>query len=275
MKIDIQQILKYAQMGWHIFPCLPGQKQPAVKWGTQSTIDLDTIREWWRRWPMANVAVDAGKSNLYIVDADGPQGIAEWELIASAGAFPPLPTQKTGGGGLQIFFKNPAGLRNTTKALAPHIDTRGAGGYCFIPPSIHPSGNVYKWIIPPEMLHLSDFPDWLTPPKNYQEPPQEEIQRPAREGAIPDGNHWLTKALERTGAGKRNHVGFWLACMLRDDELDLQQAAPIMAEYQRAVSGLGNHPYEWQEALNTLRAAYRGAKRQPARGVYKLCKIPR
>jgi hypothetical protein len=269
--MDINQILRYAAMEWYIFPCLPRAKQPAVKWSTQSAIDQGTIREWWRRWPMANVAVDCGRSGLYVVDCDGLEGIAEWELITGAGDFPPFVSQKTGGGGLQIFFNNPAGLRNTTKALAPHCDTRGCGGYCIIPPSIHPSGNPYKWIIPPEMLHLSDFPEWLTPPKNYQDPPQDEIQKPARGGGIPDGNHWLTKALDRTRPGRRNQVGFWLACMLRDDELDLQQAAPIMADYQRAVQGMGDHPYQWQEALNTLRAAYKGARRQPARRVGRLC----
>jgi len=250
----------------YVFPCEPGGKKPLVKWRAESTADLDRIAHFWRKWPRANIGVDCAKSGLYVIDADGPEGIAEWDTIADAGELHGQVSQITGGGGLQVFFLNPLKLPNTAKVLAPHIDTRGYGGYVIIPPSLHPSGRRYEWVIPPGAERLRDLPGFLEPPKPA---PQVEpisvkaqLETPAKSNA--PGNKWLADAIRRSGPGRRNAEGFRLALQLRDDGLSLQEAARVMMDYQSAVALQGDHVYGWQEARESLKSAYARQPREAA-----------
>jgi hypothetical protein len=45
--------------------------------------------------------------------------------------------------------------------LLPGLDTRAAGGYVAAPPSVHPSGRRYRWIVPPGEAELAQAPEWL------------------------------------------------------------------------------------------------------------------
>ncbi len=72
---SIKVALKLAALGWRVLPlCWPVQKghcgcgkhHPPKKVGKapltdngikDATTDLKTIRDWWKRWPQANVAV--------------------------------------------------------------------------------------------------------------------------------------------------------------------------------------------------------------------------
>lgn len=260
----IRHALLYAQLGLYVFPVKPGGKAPLVKWRDQSTTEPDKIEQFWRRWPKANIGLDCGKAGLYVIDADGPEGITEWNQIADAGELHGQVSQETGGGGLQIFFRNPNQLPNTAKVIAQHIDTRGFGGYVIIPPSKHPSGRRYEWVIPPGAAPLITLPEWLEPPKPVTQSTDLPIVRPTLP-ASSEGAYWLTQAIQRAGPGTRNSTGFWLAIQLRDDGMTIQEAAYLLAQYQAAVSGRGNHPYTLNEALHTLRAAYSRAPRTPAR----------
>lgn len=258
----------------YVFPCEQGGKKPLVKWRDESTADPDKIAYFWRKWPNANIGLDCGKSGLYVVDADLPEGIAEWNTIADAGALHGQISQVTGGGGMQVFFNNPLQLHNTAKALAPHVDSRGFGGYVIIPPSLHPSGRRYSWIIPPGGARLIDFPAWLEPPKVTLQAPDLPIDAPIlpAKAEQPGGGKWLKDAISRAGPGRRNAAGFWLACMLRDDGLTLQEAAPIMLAFQSAVAVSADHVYSWNEAKESLKSAYARSPREAARKG-QLCRI--
>ena len=42
--------LGYAARGWHVFPCLPLSKEPAIKNGFYgATTNPETIKRYWRR----------------------------------------------------------------------------------------------------------------------------------------------------------------------------------------------------------------------------------
>src|SRR5947209_20421244 len=69
--------LAAADLGWHVFPCAPGSKRPALKdnWQDLATTDPDRIRCWWGRQPY-NIGIACRPSGLVVIDldAEGPSG---------------------------------------------------------------------------------------------------------------------------------------------------------------------------------------------------------
>src|SRR6202041_613295 len=81
-------------------------------------------------------------------------------LIAEHGGLPATAEQMTGGGGRHFFFRYPGG--SFPKTLAPGIDLKAAGGYVLLAPSIHASGNPYRWVNRADaLLKPADPPSWL------------------------------------------------------------------------------------------------------------------
>jgi hypothetical protein len=57
-----QAALELASLGLHIFPCRPGEKEPAIYNGfKRATVDLNTITGWWRGEPDYNIGIRAGE----------------------------------------------------------------------------------------------------------------------------------------------------------------------------------------------------------------------
>jgi hypothetical protein len=113
------------------------------------TTDLAKIDRWWsqEQW---NIGV-AVPGPMFVLDVDGPdrlpypgrglQGLAELE--DRHGLLPETFTQITGSGGLQLFFRRPAG-KLTMNGLKPFGLEFKDNGYVVWAPSIHPdSGEPY------------------------------------------------------------------------------------------------------------------------------------
>lgn len=162
----LQAALWYADLGYPVFPCAPGQKTPLTGHGLlDATTDAEQIEQWWTQHPDANVALRTdglvaididGESNPWL--ADEPDKRAELEKA---------PTSLTPRGGRQHLFRQPEGRawRNTASRIAPHVDTRANGGYICVTPSVVNS-KPYRWAdgpslhVPPEQL--PEPPAWLT-----------------------------------------------------------------------------------------------------------------
>lgn len=146
-----------------MLPCIPRTKRPLIaRWPSSASADTETIRGWWRRWPNANVGIAAGpESDLLVLDVDG-----DASLLLEGFELPATPMQVTGGGGNQFFFQFPGVLQaapTTRTSVFPNVDTRGRGGFAIAPPSVHPSGRVYRWAeaMGPSDLPLAAVPTWL------------------------------------------------------------------------------------------------------------------
>ena len=114
-----------------------------------------------------NIGVATGeRSGIFVVDIDGERGEQSLiEITSRFGALPATVEVLTGSAGRHFYFKWPTfegapQIRNTASAVAAGIDTRGEGGYVVAPPSLHPSGNRYRWSTSSAKA-IADAPVWL------------------------------------------------------------------------------------------------------------------
>ncbi len=128
--------LAYASQGFSIFPILPGQKRPLTQHGfKEATTDPEKIRAWWTANPTANVGWWLDGSGLCAIDLDigSPMGLD----------LPATMTVATPSGGRHMIYTGQ--IPSSQSKLAPHVDTRGIGGYTLLPPSIV-DGRAYEFI---------------------------------------------------------------------------------------------------------------------------------
>jgi archaellum biogenesis ATPase FlaH len=147
----LRAALFYAQrLRWPVFPIKPRAKTPLTKHGFKdATMDEKQIRQWWEMWPDANIGVPTGEQ-FWVLDVDPRHGGEDSRaaLVQQHGALADTLRQTTGGGGSQYLYEMPdqAKITNATQVCGwKGIDVRGEGGYIVVPPSVHPSGGVYKW----------------------------------------------------------------------------------------------------------------------------------
>jgi len=147
----VDAAVRYAEMGWPVFPCHPTGHQPLVEKGFYAaTTNRQQMLLWWSRWPDAAIALRTGEeAGVFVVDVDPRHGgdIFLDELEAEHGPLPHTVEYQTGGGGRHIYFKWPGKrVKCSTGQIASGIDIKGDGGYVILPPSDHKSGNTYNWL---------------------------------------------------------------------------------------------------------------------------------
>ena len=127
----------------------------------------DEITTWFRRWPDANVGIVTGTiSGIAVLDIDPSHGGAESlaRLETEHGRLPRTVQCETGGGGRHYYFAASLPSLRNRAALYAGVDLRAEGGIVVAPPSVHPSGNRYRWLPAqdPDTATLAELPVWLT-----------------------------------------------------------------------------------------------------------------
>jgi len=183
--------LQYLRLGLHPIPCEVRGKRPLVPWKNyQATPPTEEqIERWWTETPDANVGLILGRGT-FAVDIDSDAGYdALLEQGCSLAA--PHPISRTAKGAHHLFAA--PGPVPDRVGLVEGVDIRGVG-YIVAPPSIHPSGQRYEWIVPFE----GALPPAPRPLLTLIAGPQ---QRPA---ASDPG--WVVTALAGVGEGQRDQV---------------------------------------------------------------------
>jgi hypothetical protein len=156
-----QAAVRYVELGWKVFPCLPGEKRPATRNGLlNATADLELVTSHWSKHPDHNVAIRTGAESGLIVldqDANGFESLADLER--EHGPIPRTLSVVTPSGGEHFYLRHPGQeILNTTGWPAPGLDIRGDGGYVLAPPSLV-AGRCYE---PVETeAPIADAPEWL------------------------------------------------------------------------------------------------------------------
>ena len=255
--------LAYARRGWAVFPLKERSKQPLIpkKFGGKGLLDATrdepTVREWWRKWPAANIGVaTGGSSGFFVVDIDPGHGGEEalMALIEAHGGWPETVFSRTGGGGVHYLFRAVPGLRNDQAGkLGAGIDIRADGGYIAAPPSVHPSGRLYAWDVDhhPDDLALAEAPAWLLERLR-------ERTKPSTGGGAGMPHQWRRLIAEGVGEGSRNKAIARLAGMLLRRGIDPYVTLDLVrvwnerrcrpplddAEVERTVQSIGR--LEWE-----------------------------
>ena len=173
--------VRYVMAGWRVLPLVPGGKAPRIRSAHpegdplrgvckgecgkpghgvhDATDDLEVIKDWWNKWPTANIGLALG-NDLVALDLDPRNGgdLAHLDRLQldPAGAT----TARTGGGGWHVIYHKPP-----SKTFMSHVprldglDVLTGDRYIVAAPSIV-AGNRYEWIrdpfdYPPARMPLS------------------------------------------------------------------------------------------------------------------------
>jgi hypothetical protein len=250
----LRQALAYAQRGWPIFPCQPGQKIPATTHGYRNaTSDPEQITAWFGRHPDYNLAIATGFPGPDVLDVDqhGPAGdgftalikLRDAKLLDGAAAYVRTPS-----GGMHAYF---TGTHQRNGHLpAHHLDFLATGGYVLAPPSAV-GGRPYRILWAPEAhggLNWDTVTRFLQPQRQHQQRRQPQTASRDLSGLA----RWVAAQPE----GNRNAGLFWAAnrALETDPAADLSQLADAARQ-----AGLAD-----SEITRTLDSARRTA--QPNRG---------
>ena len=144
--------LGYAERGWRVVPIKAGEKRPAISdWVKFASTDVEVIERWWSANPGCGVGIVTGKaSGMFVLDVDGEKGMSTLRRLEDNNELElPSTSMVRTGNGYHMYFAYPDfEIRNDShKRLGPGLDIRGEGGQVVAPPTIHPSGQSYEWLI--------------------------------------------------------------------------------------------------------------------------------
>lgn len=169
---------RYLARGWSVIPLAPREKfpDPALlpkQWDAwegrekatwkpyqERHATMEEVAAWLARSPDLNLGILTGAvSGLVVLDLDGAAAVRD----ALTRGLPHTPIATTGKG-LHLYLAHPGGaVPNRANLIedSPGYDLRGDGGYVVAPPSVHPSGWQYRWLVTPEEIPLAPLPEWL------------------------------------------------------------------------------------------------------------------
>jgi hypothetical protein len=247
--------LRLAQRGISVFPCR-GDKKPLTEHGFKdASTDKAIITEYWSRWPEALIGVPTGIA-FNVIDLDLQHKEAQhWH---AEHALPLTRSHRTRSGGLHLLFKPDAAVKCTySSMIAPHIDTRGRGGY------------IIWWPAHGFAVSNSDMaamPEWILTALN---PPPKVSTASTTTTFTGDG--WLrglVRLVATASEGERNSKLFWASCRVgeavRDRKADKAFAIGVLIEAAKRC-GLPELEAERQSRVESAHAALKRCRSESRR----------
>jgi hypothetical protein len=222
-----------------------------------ASTDPARIDAWWSAWPTANVGLRTGVV-CDVCDIDTPEGLRGVQRLLDD----EMPTVRTGSGGYHVYVAS-TGAGNRTRLL-PGVDWRGAGGYVVAPPSLHASGEQYRWVrpsdggfppCPPELRALL-IP---APPPPSTVRPRTTVHHPAEYATA--ALHAEESDVRNAPVGSRNntlyHAARSLGRLVAAGMLGNDEVTAALTDAARAA-GLGR-----AETARTIRSGLTAGRRNP------------
>ena len=166
----LEAALDYADRGWLVVPlhwskspgccsCVKGKDCPSPgkhpygkEWQNLATNDPERITAFWEKHPLANVGVKLGPgSNLIDFETDDEE--EEKGFLDLFGGEPPVTATFASARGKHRLFMWRGDLPGDAICTLGHLKVRignAKGAMSVFPPSTHPSGRTYEWLIHPD-----------------------------------------------------------------------------------------------------------------------------
>lgn len=156
--LNLDIALKYARMGWKIFPCYwhDGHK-PCIKWSGHSSSNPKDIQSWADKWPKAYFCVALQQSDLTVIDIDNKDGKVGsdvlFDLEFDHTTLPETLKVATPSEGFHYIFKGKSPM--TVSKLGAGIDTPVMVP---LPGTVIEGKGAYKLLVDSPLMGL---PEWV------------------------------------------------------------------------------------------------------------------
>jgi len=176
----LEAALDYAERGWRVVPlhwnankgvcsCVKGSKCPTPgkhpygrEWQKAATANVETLERFWDRHPRANVGIQMGEQSG-IVDFEADDDEQEKIFLQLFDDEPPVTaTFKSSRGKHRLFRWRsdlPGGAIVNIGSLVLRVGNGSLGSMSVFPPSWHPSGIQYQWVLHPDDCDIATIPD--------------------------------------------------------------------------------------------------------------------
>jgi hypothetical protein len=156
----MEQMETLAAAGCRFVRLARREKRPLGEaWQTKSTDSLEAISQWLKSGH--NVGILLGPaSGVVDVEFDEPAGLKQ--LAAFGITDLTTPTWRSARGEHRLFKWEPWMPQSAVvKADSLEIRLGGRAAQSVLPPSVHPTGSRYEWIVPPSACQIAPFPAQL------------------------------------------------------------------------------------------------------------------
>ena len=244
--------LRHTEVGRPVLPLHDGTKGPRITdWPNKATTDEATVREWFERWPDANIGALTGEG-VVILDVDPRNGGMETfrALTRLRGDLPVGPCAKTAGGGFHYAFRVEGEFRK--RKVGPGLELLGDGQFVVVASSRVGEGSYSGFLF--DMDRIPALPEWLHHPASDNGSAVE--KRTTKSGVSP-----VETLQHRPVNGERNE---WLtrvcghyARIYSDDE------ALYRFHVDRAVEPVIGDDFDDKEAAATVASIWKAEQRKP------------
>ena len=258
--------LVYASKGWKVLPLVAKSKVPRIKmWQRSATSDESVIIDWWGKWPTANVGVKLG-ADSGIVDFECDSDEAERDYAKLWDGEPPVcPTFASARGRHRLFLYRddlpPRSIVDIGK-VGVRIGGGDKGAQSVFPPSIHPNGDRYRWLVSYEEVDPPAIPDAIVA-KLWNISGEGEV---FSSGKPPE--YW-DELLEGVPAGERNVKATELCGLVLRMLDDVQNNRQVATQWLlvKAWNEKNNPPLDEKELRRTFESVLRRERRRRANEV--------
>lgn len=237
----LEEVRQYATAGFCVLPVKPGEKRPFLTaWEKyiEERPTIEQIESWYTNLTNPGVGFVTGAiSGVVVLDIDHRSGDIQKTYSETLQKYPTQLVVRTGSGGYHLYYKHPGGKIGNRVNILPGIDLRADGGFIVAPPTLHPNGQPYEWILGGP---LGDFPLTL-------------LQQEATKG--PSEEKWLSESLKGVSSGGRNDTAARLAGYFFKKGIPIDVVYSMLTEWNKK----NIPPLDEQELQTTVKSVSRKA----------------
>ena len=121
----VNYALNYADHGFSVIP-IGSNKRPLIKFANKPSLEDDEIKQIWKKYPMANIALKTDKFFVIDVDRHGEEdGMKSIKALDHDDWFKDTLTERTAHDGFHFFFTKPKDLKiQQNIGFLPSVDLK-------------------------------------------------------------------------------------------------------------------------------------------------------